>query len=69
MLSPKQKMKVSVKNRHQLANNLKRLPAEQIKKAVINYLNTENTEFINWEYRLSSEVESFQEWVEDQRNN
>jgi hypothetical protein len=62
-------MKVSVKNRHQLANNLKRLPAEQIKKAVIKYLNTENTEFINWEYRLSSEVDSFQEWVKDQRGN
>lgn len=61
-------MTASAKNRHQLANNLKRLPAEQIKKAVIKYLNTENTEFINWEYRLSSEVDSFQKWVNDQRS-
>ena len=60
-------MRTSISNRHQLANNLKQLPAEQIKKAVIKCLNAENTELINWEHRLSSEVDNFREWINDQR--
>lgn len=60
-------MEVSNNNRYRLATDLQNLPAEQIKKAVIELLNTENTESIDWEHSLSMEIITFKEWVNNQR--
>ena len=60
-------MEVSNNDRYRLATDLQNLPAEQIKKAVIELLNTENTESIDWEHSLSMEIITFREWVNNQR--
>lgn len=60
-------MKSAPNTKHELASNLKRLPAEQIKKAVIKWLNTENSELSDWERTLLLEVDAFYERVNNQR--
>ena len=60
-------MKAATNTKHELASNLKRLPAEQIKKAVIKWLNTENRELSDWESTLLVEVDAFYERVNNQR--
>ena len=60
-------MKVKRNTKSELALYLKRLPAEQIKQAVIQYLKHENSATMNWENYLLKEIAAFQEWVKNQR--
>ncbi len=75
-------MKEVADTRHELANRLQSIPAEQIKQAVIRWLDTEDDELADLEHSLSLEQESseqqpslstaekiaaFNEWVESHR--
>ena len=75
-------MKEATKIRHELANRLQHLPADQIKQAVIKWLDTEDAELDELSQNLSLEQENspqqtplsteeriaaFHDWVESHR--
>ena len=62
-------MKTATNTRQELAHHLQRLPADQIKKAVIKLLTIEDSKYIDWEQMLVLEVDDFYKWIENQRKN
>lgn len=57
------------KTSDELVSDLKRLPAEQIKRAIITLLASKGKEPIDWEQAFTSEVVEFQRWARERRKN
>ena len=56
-------MNVKTETKYKLAAYIERLPAEQVKQAIIQSFN----EDMDWETCLMQEVDVFKEWVKNQR--
>lgn len=60
-------MKAIHETSSELVSDLQRLPAEQIKRAIIHLLASKGKEPIDWEQAFSSEVVEFQKWARKRR--